>query len=544
MPDAATGNEALPEYVRALLRPDAYPSPPGSVELRQTHVSYVFLAGDVAYKTKKPVDFGFIDQVAPERREAFCHAEVRLNRRLAPDVYLGVGPIVRHPDGRIAALPAGADAPDGAEVVEWSVQMRRLPDDRTLRELLLAGAAPPGIAERVVRRLIAFHEAAEVVANDPDFAGAAGDVRWWEREYGETEGFIGDTWAPEDAASTRAFIAFQLAREAALFDERLAAGRVIEGHGDLRADHVYVLDDAGDNLAIVDCIEFSEWYHFRYLDAGYDVAFLAMDIEALGYPELGDEIAGRYIAASGDETMGVLQPLHRAFRAFVRGKVESIGARAPEVGEEQRADLAASASHFFRLAASYGERQAPPALVLMCGPSGTGKSTVGATLAGRIGAAYVSSDITRKQIAGIDPRERGDEAIGAGLYSRSMTERTFAELRRRAGEHLAAGRAVVMDAVNGVPWGRAEARAVAEAHGAPCLFAELRLDDAGALARIAAREDDPLRISDAGAEVYASQRRNYRPVAADEGPRIGLDASRPPGALAREIADALASARW
>ena len=189
-------NEALPEYVRALLRPDAYPSPPPDVELRQTHISYVFLAGDVVYKTKKPVDFGFIDQVAPERREAFCHAEVRLNRRLAPDVYLGVGPIVRLPGGRIVVLPAGEDPPDSAEVVEWSVQMRRLPDDRTLRELLPAGAAPPRVAEQVVRRLIAFHERADVVANDPDFAGAAGEAAWWAREYGETEGYIGDTWTP------------------------------------------------------------------------------------------------------------------------------------------------------------------------------------------------------------------------------------------------------------------------------------------------------------------------------------------------------------
>ena len=315
---------------------------------------------------------------------------------------------------------------------------------------------------------------------------------------------------------------------------------MIEGHGDLRADHVYVLDDAADEIAIVDCIEFSEWYHFRYLDAGYDVAFLAMDLEALGYPGLGDEIAGRYIAASGDETMGVLQPLHRAFRAFVRGKVESIGAHAPEVGETQRAALAASASRFFRLAASYGEQRADPALVVICGLSGTGKSTVAGTLAARIGAAYVSSDIVRKQLVGIDPRQRATEAVGEGLYSRQMTDRTFTELRRRAGEHLAAGRAVVMDAVNGVPWGRAAARRVAEDHGASCLFAELRLDDAEVLARIAAREDDPLRISDATAEVYSSQRRNYRPVADDEGPHVTLDASRPPGALARAIADALA----
>ena len=534
-------NEALPEYVRALLRPDAYPSPPPHVELRQTHISYVFLAGDVVYKTKKPVDFGFIDQVAAERREAFCHAEVRLNRRLAPDVYLGVGPIVRLPGGRIVVVPAGGAVPDGAEVVEWSVQMRRLPDDRTLRELLPAGADPPRVAEQVVRRLIVFHERAEVVANDPDFAGAAGEAAWWAREYGETEGYIGDTWSPEDAAATRAFVASELEREAALFDARLAAGRVIEGHGDLRADHVYVLDDAAEDLAIVDCIEFSEWYHFRYLDAGYDLAFLAMDLEALGYPELGDEIAGRYIAASGDETMGVLQPLHRTFRAFVRGKVESIGAHAPEVDEEQRRTLAESAARFFRLAASYGERRSPPAVVVMCGLPATGKSTVAGALAGHIGAAYLSSDIVRKQLAGVGSRERADDAFRAGLYSPGMTERTYAELRRRAAEHLVAGRAVVLDAMHGRASERDAARAIAAEHGVPCLIAELRLDEAATRARIGGREDDPLRTSDATEEVYAAQRDRFEPVEDGEGASIALDASRAPGALAREIAEALAS---
>ena len=353
--------------------------------------------------------------------------------------------------------------------------------------------------------------------NDPDFAGAAGDAAWWEREYGETEGFIGATWAPGDAAATRDFVASEIEREWALFDARLAAGRVIEGHGDLRADHVYVLDETGEDLAIVDCIEFSEWYHFRYLDAGYDVAFLAMDLEALGYAELGDEIVGRYIAASGDETMGVLQPLHRAFRAFVRGKVESIGAHAAEVSKEQRAELAESAARFFRLAASYGERRAEPAVVVMCGLPASGKSTVAGTLAGRIGAAYVSSDIVRKQIAGIDPRERAGEAFRAGLYSPEMTERTYAELRRRVREHLDAGRAVVIDAMHGRASERAAARALAAEHGVPCLIVELRLDEAAARARIAGR-DDPLRTSDATEDVYALQRERFERVGGDEGP--------------------------
>ena len=400
-----SGDGAIPEYVRALLDPAPYPHAPAGIELRQTHISWVFLAGDVVYKTKKPVDFGFISQLDAETRERFCHAELRLNRRLAPGVYLGVVPIVRMPDGRYVV----EGDPAAGEVVEHAVKMRRLPDARTLDRLLAAGAAPADLAERLARRLIAFHESAAVVENDPDFAGASAERAWWAREYGEAAGFIGDTWRPEDAAATRAFIEDTLERDAALFDARLSAGRVIEGHGDLRAAHVYMLDDddpRGEAITIVDCIEFSEQFHFRYLDAGYDVAFLAMDLEALGHADLGDELAGRYLAAAGDETLGLLQPLHRAYRAFVRGKVESIGARAPETPEEQSRALAASAARFFRLAASYAVRRAAPQLIALSGLPASGKSTVAATLACRIGAAYLSSDVVRKQLAGIDPRER------------------------------------------------------------------------------------------------------------------------------------------
>ena len=526
---------ALPEYVRALLDPAAYPSPPAVVELRQTHISYVFMAGDIVYKTKKPVDFGFIDQVAPETRERFCHAEVELNRRLAPEVYLGVVPVVRTAEGRIAIEPADAA---GGEVIEWAVKMRRLPDERTLERLLAAGEAPASLAERLVARLISFHEGAAAVPDDPEFAGGAAEEAWWAREYGEAEPFIGDTWRPEDAAATRAFIEETLARERALFDRRLADGRVVEGHGDLRAGHVYVLDDAAHELAIVDCIEFSEWFHFRYLDVGYDVAFLAMDLEALGHPALGDEIAGRYCAAAHDETMGVLQPLHR-FRAFVRGKVETIGARAPEVPEEQRRALTASAGRYFELAAGYASRRAAPVVVVMTGLPATGKSTVAGTIACRIGAAYLSSDAVRKQLAGIDPRARAGDEFRAGLYAPEMTERTYRELHRRAAMHLARGRPVVLDAMHGREEERAAARALAQEHGVPHLIVGLGLDEAAARERIAGREDDPLRTSDATWEVYTMQRERYEAVGADEGASLALDASEAPGVLARTVAEAL-----
>ena len=534
MSDDAAEN-ALPAYVRGLLQPTAYPTPPDEVRLVQTHISYVFLAGDVVYKTKKPVDFGFIEQLTVERRHLFCDAEVRLNRRLAPDVYLGVVPVLQRADGTFCVEPA-----DGhGEVVEWAVKMRRLPDDVTLDRLIAEHREPTDILERLVSAIVPFHEQAEVVANDPAFAGAVAEAAWWAREYSEAAGFIGSTWTPEDAAATKAFADAVIAREAALFDERLAEGRIIDGHGDMQAKHVYVLGAEPKDLVVVDCVEFTDWFQLRYADVNNDVAFLAMDLEARGRPEMGDEFAGRYLAATADETLAVLQPLHRRFRAFVRGKVESIGAHAMEIPAEVRAGLAASAAAYFRLAADYRTRVAAPSLVVMCGASGTGKSLVGATLATRIGAAYVSSDAVRKQLAGIPLHASGADSFREGMYAPEMSARVYEEMAVRAARHIALGRPVVLDATHAQAAHRHAAVEVARAAGVPALIVELRLTDDAALARIVNRERDPLRTSDATADVYRRQIEAFEPVSPSEGTRLALDASQPVATLAWEIADAL-----
>lgn len=534
---ADAGADALPAYVRALLDPAAFPHAPSTVELVQTHISYVFLADDRVYKTKKPVDFGFVNQLDAETRHQFCIREVELNRRLASDVYLGVHPVVRFPDGHHAIVEG--DPPAEAAVVEWAVEMARLPDDRILANLIEADAVPRELVRQLAAKLVAFHTEAAVVPNDRSFAGAEAERSWWAREQGEAEPFIGETWDPASATTMRSYATALIEREAALLDERLAAGRVVDGHGDLHAMHVYLIDG---EIVIVDCLEFTEWFQFRLLDVGYDVAFLAMDLEARGRPELGDELAGRYIAAVGDETMSVLQPLHRAFRAFVRGKVESMGSQAAEIEPAQRQALAESARRYFKLAAKYVERVSAPVLVVLAGRSGTGKSTVGAALAARIGAAYVSSDVVRKELVGLPPREHVPPDRTAEVYGDAMNERTYTAMRERAAAHLRAGRPVVLDATHSRATDRAAALAVARSTGVPALIAELCITDETALARIAERASDPLATSDATAAVFEAQAATFESIGASEGAHLALDASQELSALVEEIAASLREA--
>lgn len=541
-----TSEATLPPFVRGLMSPSAYPHAPKAVSLVQTHISYVWLAGDLVYKAKKPVDFGFIDQVDAKSREAFCHLEVDLNRRLAPDVYLEVVPIVETAEG---VIRVEGPVREGERVVEWAVKMRRLPEDRTLDRLLEAKACPDDLVERLTKKLAAFHADARHLEYDPEFAGAPAERAWWAREYREAEGNIGETgsgktWSAEDAATLRDFVARSLDASDALFNERLAAGKVVEGHGDLHAKHVYVLGPEGaaeagdDGIAIVDCIEFTEWFHFRYLDVSYDIAFLAMDLEARGERALGDEVAGRYIAITGDETMGVLQPLHRAFRAFVRGKVESIGANDPGMEQAQRDALAQSAAAYFRLAARYAERQRGPMLVVLCGLSGTGKTSVGGALAGRIGAALVSTDMVRAAVAA----ERGLstpmwQEYESGAYTPEMNAAVYDEMRRRAREHLRRGRPVILDGTHRRSADRDQALALAREEGVSALLVEFRLSDDAALTRVLWRERE--RGDTAAPEAYRRHVTEFEPVTNREGNILRLDGSQNIVDLAAQIEDAL-----
>jgi uncharacterized protein len=386
-------------------------------EVRETHIGVVLLAGDRAVKMKKPVRTDFLDFTTPALRRAACHREVQLNRRLAPDVYLGVSDVL---------------APDGTDAVEHLVVMRRMPADRCLATLVTSGAAVTDHLRALARLMAAFHARADrSVAIAADGSREALRRRWAANV---------EELAPYAGTVLDAALVDALGRLATRFlDGRgpLLHGRgdrIIDGHGDLIAADVFCLDDGP---RVLDCLEFDD--HLRHVDALDDVAFLAMDLERLGRPDLADAFLADYAEFSGDPAPAALRHHYIAYRAVVRAKVACLRHHQGDPA------AAADATRYASLALLHLERGAVR-LALVGGLPGTGKTTVGGALADRFGAVLLSSDRVRKELAGIDADRPATAAFGAGIYTPERTATTYAELLRRACGLLARGESVVLDA--------------------------------------------------------------------------------------------------
>ena len=518
-----TARSALPPIAAAMLEPAFYPHRPGRVELVQTHISFVFLAGDEVYKVKKPVRFAFLDFSTLERRRHFCGEEVRLNRRLAPDVYRGVVAICWR-DGGFALAPD-----DAAGAVEYAVHMRRLPADRMLTALLEREAVSIELIDAIAARLAAFHASADAGpevtrGGDPAvIAALMGD------DFREVDAFHGDTISATDDAAIRTFCGDFLREHDSLLRARQAQGRIRDGHGDLHAEHICCTDP----LVIYDCIEFNP--RFRHRDVAAEIAFLAMDLVLHARDDLAERLVGRYAELTRDTELPALVPFYACHRAYIRGKVDSLKSAEPEVGAAERAAARESARRHFALAYRYTWTYSPR-LVVVVGLSGSGKSTVAAALRDRTGFAHINSDRTRKQLAGVAPTDRPGDA----LYTPAQSARTYAAMYEAAAQALAGRRGAIIDATFQRRVDRDAARRVARQAGVPVVFVECVCPAATVRQRLAerARRDDD--ASDADWAIHQRQRRAYEPFAADEiGERVVVDTTEPPVALLAHIEPAL-----
>ena len=406
-----------------------------SPDVVQTHISVVFLAGGHVYKLKKPVNFGFLDFSTLEKRKHFCEEEVRLNRRLAPEVYLGVVPVARGTDGRVRFEGEG-------EVLEWAVKMRRLPAGASFLERLQRDDLSPALLGAFAVRLADFHRRAEAgprVAESGRYETVASNAR---------DNFAQSTAQIDSIISRALFDRLRGATETALerfrplIEARAARGVPRDTHGDLHLDHVYYFPDraAPDDLVAIDCIEFAE--QFRHADPLADAAFLAMDLTFQGRPDLANSFTASYLRATGDAEGASLFPFYTAYRAAVRAKVDGMTAVEEEVPEPKRAEARTQArAHWLLALGSMEDAERRPALVLVAGLPGTGKSTLARGLADLGRLALIRSDVVRKELAGLPP-----DVPGEGLYTPEWTERTYTECLRRAKAILTDGGRVIVDA--------------------------------------------------------------------------------------------------
>ena len=407
------------------LAPAEPAEPPTAME---THISTLFFAGHRAYKLLKPVRYDFIDFSTREQRLEAARREVELNRRLAPDVYLGVMDLVD----------------DRGQAIDHMIVMRRMPSDRRLGKLLLTAEAPSLLRE-VARRVAAFHAGASRTLAAARAAERDVIAQLWDDNFDTMTPMVGDLFGRNELMEIDQLASEYLAGRGPLFEKRVADGHAIDGHGDLLAEDIFCLDDGP---RILDCLAFDD--ELRYGDVLADIAFLIMDVERLAGAELGRQLMRLYCEFSDEHHPGSLAHHYVAYRAHVRAKVA--GLRAAQGDAHARTE----AHSLIRLCHAHLQR-AQVKLILVGGTPATGKSTVAEAIASATGSVLLGSDELRKELSGLASDEPAEAPVERGIYQPEMTATTYAALLERGEMLLELGESVVLDA----SWADAGHRAAA-----------------------------------------------------------------------------------
>lgn len=475
------GEPSLHEALR-----DAVAGETVSVE-RESHGAWVVLAGERAYKLKKPVRFSFLDYSTPAARRAACEEEVRVNRPLAGELMLGVCGL-RPTDGGIALSDA-----DDEDAIDWVVVMRRFDEDRTMAALLERGRLTADQVRAVAARLSAFHSVAEIV-DDPDPCGRVKATMT--RNLDELCEAAGETPGEGPIGALGALLQGAALERCQDLAARGRARLVRDGHGDLRADHV-LLQNGG--VLVVDRIEFDP--ALRRIDVADDLSFLVMDLEARGARDAAGLLVTAYRDAGGDPGDRALIAMFAAHRALVRAKVALLRA-----SQEPAGTAPASAPQLVALAARLAWRARTPLALLVCGPPASGKSTLAAALAERSGLPMISSDRLRKDRLGLT----ADIHAPAAAYDMAARADVYRDLGRRARATLDTGEGVIVDATFSDPsLLRAFLDELAPAQRPLACAVECRAP----LEVLLARAAEPRRgASDAGPSVAERLTRSHRPI--------------------------------
>jgi aminoglycoside phosphotransferase family enzyme/predicted kinase len=480
--------------IAALLEPCRYPEAARHVRLIETHISWVLLAGRYAYKIKKPVDLGFLDFSTLQLRKHYCEEEFRLNRRLAPELYLGVVPIGGSPEQpEIGAQPA----------IEYAVKMRRFPSTCLMDRLLERGGVTPTHIDRLAATIASFHAALTPAASDTPF-GSAAEIRAAAMQNFE------QLPEAEDVAELKAATVAELAVCAATFERRRTEGRVRECHGDLHLGNIALIDD---EPVAFDGIEFSPALH--WIDVMDEIAFPVMDLLHRGRPDYAWRLLNAYLEATGDYGGMAVLRFYLAYRATVRAKVDAIRAAQPGLKQRAANEMLQASQSYLDLARNC-LAQPSPALIITHGLPGSGKTTVAQTALEHYGAIRIRSDVERKRLYGLGALEDSRDRFGESLYSAEATHRTYARLYDLTLELLGCGFPVIVDAAFLRHGERARFRDLARQMNVPFAIAAMPADMQLLRARIEQRMAQASDASEADIAVLEKLAAVVEPVSLEE----------------------------
>ncbi|MHB8137056.1 MAG: bifunctional aminoglycoside phosphotransferase/ATP-binding protein [Smithellaceae bacterium] len=485
--------------IESMTRPSFYPHKPQTVELVQTHISYVFIAGDYVYKVKKPVNFGFLDFTTLEQRKFYCEEELRLNRRLAPSIYQDVVPIMQNDQGELS--PGGA-----GKIIDYAVRMKKLPLDKMLKILLAQNLADQKIMDAVAGKIARFHKEADT-GGTIDGMGSIETIRHnTDENFAQTEKYLDVTIPAYQFRFIKEYVERFLAANKYLLEKRVAEHKIRDCHGDLHLEHICIADE----IIIFDCIEFNE--RFRFGDVAAEVAFLTMDLDYNGYHLKAEDFVRSYLQYSGDTDMHALLNFYRCYYAYVRGKVISFRLDQKEIPEAERKEIKQTASKYFDLAYTYAARLEKPLLILTAGLIGSGKSYQALNLAARLGADVIRTDVLRKELLNISPVEQHHDAFGQGIYASDISQKTYEKAIELAAEKIQQGKPVIIDASFKNRSDRALAADLAERLHVPFYVIECNCPDAVVKIRLEKRKLDKDNPSDGRWEILQKQKNQYEEI--------------------------------
>lgn len=491
--------------VAALREPACYPHPANEVQALETHISHVLLAGDYAYKIKKPLDLGFLDFATLDKRRFYCAEELRLNHRLAPDLYLGVVPIAGSVDApRMGVEPA----------IEYAVKMRRFDQQGLFDAMLARGELNAAYMDGLAALIADFHARLPAATPDSPFGTPENILAPARQNFDQLRPLL---MRPDQRARLDAI---QSATESAYFQleqtfaERRCAGWVRECHGDLHLGNIALVDG---RITVFDCIEFDP--NLRWIDVMSEVAFLVMDLVARNHKPLAFRFLNAYLAHSGDYAGVAVLRFYLAYRAMVRAKVSGIRAYQPGAKRAEKVRALRDCLRYLKLAEAFF-RPALPALIVNHGLSGSGKTTFSQSALETLGAVRIRSDVERKRLHHLPAAARTGSGVESGMYSRAATHAVYDRLAELAGKIVAAGLPAIVDATFIARWQRDQFRALAQALGVPFVIVDYRADTVTLRQRVLARERLGTDASEANLAVLERQLETREPLGADERPWV------------------------